>query len=132
MALNDAFSSRHRRFIEWKATPKAHRDPRTQEQLAKKLGVGKRTLVRWSKLPEVKDAIRGRIRELLGDALPELYAVLQSKALTGSFPHLKMAFEMLGEYVEKSEVDATHTVILPTVLLDAYNRGYENADRDDE
>ena len=127
MALNDTFSNRYSRFIEWKATPKASRDPRTQEQLAKKLGVGKRTLARWSQKPEVKEAIKDRVRELLGEALPELYAVLQREALTGSFSHLKMAFEMLGEYVEKHEVDATHTV--SDDVLDAIGgalaRGYD-------
>jgi len=92
--------------------------------LAKKLGVGKRTLTRWSKLPEVKEAIRDRVRELLGDALPELYAVLEAEALTGSFSHLKMAFEMLGEYVEKHELEATHVVGLPEDYIAAIERGH--------
>ena len=126
MSENVSFSNGHRRFIEWKATPKKSRTPTTQVLLAAELGLNDRTLTRWGKKTEVKDAISDRIRELLGDALPELYAVLLAKALTGAFSHLKMAFEMAGEYVEKHEVDATHTVSddVLDAIGGALKRGY--------
>lgn len=118
MQENASFSGRQIKFVEWKAAPKKHRSPKTQEKLAKEIGCNSCTLTRWFKLPEIKEAIRARARELLGDDLPEIYGSLRTEAIGGSFQHQKLALELTGEYVQE-----TVTRVGPTTdVLDAINR----------
>lgn len=125
MGTNVDFSSRRRRFIEWKSTPTKRRVPATQRKLAKELGVNVNTLTRWSKIPEVRKAIRDRARELIGDSLVEIFAVLTREAISGSFQHIKLALELTGEYVQKSELDLDAKVSgLPEEYIEAIKRGY--------
>lgn len=98
------FSGRQLQFIDWLANTKYDRKPPTQELLAKQMGVTSRTLRRWKGKPEVQQAVRERTRELLGDDLPEIYGALRREAAKGSFQHIKLAMEMLGEYVERKEI----------------------------
>jgi len=119
------FSSRQRRFIEWMATPRKSRTPRTQIKIAEEIGVNAYTLTRWSKLPEVKEAIIARARELVGDALVEIYASLTSEAISGSFQHIKLVLELTNEYVQKSELDLDAKVSgLPDEYIAALERGH--------
>ena len=118
MSSDVQFSAKEMCFIEWKATPKASREPSTQALLAVEIGRNIKTLSRWFKRPEIREAIIARAREFLGDDLPEIYGSLRSEAKDGSFQHQKLVLELCGEYVQE-----TVTRVGPTSdVLDAINR----------
>jgi len=98
------FTARQEKFIEWLATPNYERFPPTHEELAPEIGVTSRTLRRWKQIPALKEAVRQRVRALLGDDLPDIYGALRKQAKEGSFQHIKLAMEMTGEYVERQEI----------------------------
>jgi hypothetical protein len=87
------------KYIEWLASPRMTRTPPTVEMLAEEIGVNAATLWRWSKLPGLDEEVKRLIRGSLGKKLPDLYGALIREAEQGSFPHLRMALEMIGEYV---------------------------------
>jgi hypothetical protein len=93
------------RYIDWLAASRYERRPITEQLLAGELGVTDRTLRRWKQLPGFREAITQRARELLGDDLPEIYGALRREAIKGSFPHIKMAMEMTGEYSDAGASD---------------------------
>ena len=128
MSLDVQFSAKEMSFIEWKATPRADREPPTQALLAVEIGRNIKTLSRWFKRPEIREAIIARARELLGDDLPEIYGSLRAEAIDGSFQHQKLALELTGEYVQKSEVEATHTMSgdVLDAITGSLKRGYEH------
>jgi hypothetical protein len=86
------------KYIEWLATPRMIRTPPTLDMLAEAVGVTTVTLWRWSKLPGFDDEVKALIRASIGKKLPDLYGALIREAEQGSFPHLRMALEMAGEY----------------------------------
>ena len=104
MSESVRFTARQRKFIEWLAIPNYERFPQTHEELADELGITSRTLRRWKQKPELQEAVRQRVRELLGDDLPDIYGALRAKAKEGHFQHIKLAMEMTGEYVERQEI----------------------------
>jgi hypothetical protein len=124
------FSARQLKFIEWLANTKYDRKPATHELLAKEIGVTSRTLRRWKSKPELQEAVRNRTRELLGDDLPEIYGALRREAAKGSFQHIKLALEMLGEYTEnqtvtlrlEKEIDAILDILEKELEADDYQR----------
>lgn len=91
------------KFIEWLATPKQDRKPETVELLAEELGVNPATMWRWKKLDGFQDAVNALARASVGSRLPEVYGALLREAEKGSFQHIKLALELSGDYVERSE-----------------------------
>jgi len=104
MSESVRFTGKQRRYIEWLAETKYDRSPVNRELLAKELGVTSRTLRRWQKLEGFGEAVKERTRELLKADFPEILGALRREASQGSFQHIKLALEMLGEYVERREV----------------------------
>lgn len=100
MSQNVPFTANQILFIEWMATPRIDRTPPTQELFADKLGINRKTITRWKQLPGFDEVVRKRARELLSSDLPEIYGALRREAKKGSFQHIKLAFEMTGEYTE--------------------------------
>lgn len=86
------------RAIEWFATPKYERTPPNVVMLGQEIGFDDGTIYRWAKKPAFREEVHKLVRESLGNKLPELYATLIREAEAGSFQHLQMAFEMMGEY----------------------------------
>jgi hypothetical protein len=130
MSESVRFSTRQLKFIEWLANTKYDRKPATHGLLAKEIGVTSRTLRRWKSKPELQEAVRNRTRELLGDDLPEIYGALRREAAKGSFQHVKLALEMLGEYTDnqiitlrmEKEIDAILDVLERELSVDDYQR----------
>jgi hypothetical protein len=87
-----------RKYMEWLATPRMIRTPPTVEMIAEEIGVDRVNLWRWTKLPGWDEEVKILIRASLGKKLPDLYGALIREAEQGSFPHLRMALEMVGEY----------------------------------
>lgn len=106
MSENVRFTAKQQRYIDWLAETKYDRSPVNRELLAKELGVTSRTLRRWQKLDGFGEVVKERTRELLREEFPEILGALRREAGKGSFQHIKLALEMLGEYVpvERHEV----------------------------
>lgn len=66
---------------------------------------------RWKKLSGFRDAITKRARELLSDDLPEIYGSLRREAIKGNFQHIKLAFEMTGEYKDTGSSEEKPLVV---------------------
>lgn len=126
MSEKVAFSANKLAVIDWLATSRYDRHPPTQALLATELGICAKTVERWKKEPEIQEAITARARELLGDNLSEIYAALIREAITGSFQHIKLAFEMAGEYNPREKIEHSGTVIEVQ-----YMKGYANVSPDD-
>jgi len=120
---NFRFTPRQRRFIEWLATTKYDRIPSTEKELAQDMGITDRTLRNWKKKPGLQEAVLQRTRELLGDRLPEIYGALGREAEKGSFQHIKLAMEMLGEYVERQEISGKDGGPVGLVILPQKDNG---------
>ena len=118
MSENVHFSSNQIAAIEWLATDKNQRTPVTEALLAQSLGITDRTIRRWKEQPEFTDAITARARELLNSDLPQIYAAMVREALKGNFQHIKLAFEMTGEYSPKQEIEHSGEVKTQVQYID--------------
>lgn len=94
----------HWALIVWEATPIPVRIPVTQEALADKLGVTTRSFYNWRKLPRFWEQVRHITRTYLQVDLPSIYYALADQAKKGSYPHIKLVLELLGEYTEHYDV----------------------------
>lgn len=91
-------------LIVWEATPIPVRVPVSLTALATKIGVTDRTLYNWRKLPKFREQVRAIARTYLEQDLPSIYYALSDQAQRGSFPHIKLVLELLGEYTERYDV----------------------------
>lgn len=64
------------------------------------------TLSRWKQDPEFVQAIYLRAKDLLKDALPEIYKALVVKATAGSYPHARLILDHLDN-LEKNALQST-------------------------
>jgi hypothetical protein len=92
------------KYIDWLATPRYSRTPPTQELFADECGLNPSTLWRWQKLDGFRAAVTARAREMVGDALPNIYGALVDKADRGDVPAIKLVLELTGEYTQRQEV----------------------------
>lgn len=111
MSENVQFSPNQLRAIELLALPKAERQFKTQGDIAANIGVNEKTIGRWLDIPEFRDAVTRRARELLGNALPEIYAALKREAEAGSYQHIKLALEVSGEFTPNSSVNLNGGIV---------------------
>lgn len=88
----------------WLALPKRERNPKTMALLANLLKVDEATLYRWRKLPGFANEVRDLIKDNLKDDLADIYASLRKEAKAGSFQHIKLSLELVGDYVERKEL----------------------------
>lgn len=96
-----------KRLQQWLALPKRERKPKTIDDFARELGADPATLHRWKKLDGFADEVRKLIRDYLEDELSEIYGALKREAKGGSYQHIKLALELVGDYVERKEVDVS-------------------------
>lgn len=104
---------------QWLALPKRNRKPKTHGELAAHLGVDITTLTRWKKLEGFAGEVRKLIRDNLEDELSEIYGALKREAKAGSYQHIKLALELVGDYTETTRHEL------------AVVKGYTNFNPDD-
>jgi hypothetical protein len=94
-----------RKYMLWLATPTELRVPLTESALAKELKVNPATLWKWRQKPEFRAEVKALITASLWDAYHDAMGAFKKQAARGSFPHLKMFFEMMGVYTERMTLD---------------------------
>jgi len=77
--------SRQLQYLEWLVTPGPERNPRTQAEMSRLLGVDPTTLRRWEKKPVFKKEWDNRVSEIQGspERTQRLLDALYAKALEG-------------------------------------------------
>lgn len=108
------------KYLEWVATPKGLRKPKTVAAFAKTLGADRTTLWRWSKTEAFRKEFRQAGRSLLENELPDIYAALAKAAVEGDVPAIKLALEVSGEFVPKQDLTTGGEKLnKPTIFLPA-------------
>ena len=100
MAENPKWSANQLAFAEWLATPKENRNPKTQIEVAEKLGLQPETLSRWKKIPGYMDLVYQNARNILDSRLPEILHVIAENAEGGSLSFVKLALEVTGRLID--------------------------------
>lgn len=77
--------ARQTEYLDWLVTPSHERVPKTQSEMAKRLGVDPTTLRRWEKRPTFKSEWDKRVSEIQGspERTQRLLDALYTKALAG-------------------------------------------------
>lgn len=85
------------KFVDYLAIPATKR-PKTQKAFAKELGVAEQTLAKWKKKPDLMEEVHNRKRQLVGiEDYSAIIDALVLKAKMGSYNHIKLVMEWLGE-----------------------------------
>ncbi len=84
------------RFMRWLALPKAERQPKQQQQLAKELDVSAETLSRWKSEPDFMDEVVHLARELVKHDVPDVLGTIRREAKRGSQYHTNVFLAMAG------------------------------------
>ena len=88
-------------YAEWLAVPTSERNPGTQKELAKILGVTEETLCHWKQIPELwvvrDDALTPQQKELVSDAIGVLRTALKSKNNLVAFRAAVDVLDRFGE-----------------------------------
>lgn len=88
------------------------------DDMAREVGISSRTLRTWKLNPDFINAIISRSRELVREALPEIYKSLSNNAKKGEPQHIKIVLdhlEKLEQMREKAnEGSITFTWRMPT------------------
>jgi len=90
-------SDKKRQFGLWLGLPDSVRDPKTQAELATRLGVLNTTLSHWKEDPDVKDAKNSALKVLGGNDMYDITKTIVSKAKEGNFQMARLYMEWQGE-----------------------------------
>lgn len=96
-------------YLEWVATPKVLRKPKTVAAFATSIGVDRTTLWRWSIIPAFRKELSRAARSLLHSELPAIYDALAQAAIAKDVSAIRLALEVSGEYVPKQKIDLDFT-----------------------
>lgn len=94
-----------RQFMQWLATPDIDKDDLTQGALAKRMGKAEATLSDWKKISGFTEAVNALTKSVMMTAYPAVVHALLREARRGNFPHMKLFFEMIGEYTPRQVID---------------------------
>ncbi len=84
------------RFAQWLVLPESKRQPKTQGELARELGVSRTTLSTWRRLPVIQ-AIVSDWRNSYKAHFNEVVDAMLRQARRGNVPAARLLAEILGE-----------------------------------
>lgn len=70
-------------FVEWYATPRQYRNPRTQGEFSEVHKVGHDTLARWKLDPDFQEDVRRKVYDWTGNLVPEVVGAIFNTAVAG-------------------------------------------------
>jgi hypothetical protein len=89
-------------FIEWIATPSTIRSPKTQQELAKKFGVGQDTISEWKNRPRFWASVYERRRQFGRERMPDVIMALYNRIMrTGNAPEVKLWLQYFENWSER-------------------------------
>lgn len=110
-------------IIEWMSTPANLREPKTQAELAEKIGIHATTLSRWMRTEGVYADIRARIKQKMRGEMPNVLEALKDKILKdGSAKEVQLFLQWVDDFTEKHEVKHDINPANPEVkkLIESY------------
>lgn len=84
------------RFASWLVMPPSQRQPKTQDELAKDLGIAASTLSAWRRLPLIQ-AVTKDWRDAYAAHFSEVVDALMRQARRGNVPAARLLAEILGQ-----------------------------------
>lgn len=89
-------------FITWIATPSTLREPKTQQELSKKFGVGQDTLSEWKNRPRFWIEVAEKRRRWGQERTPDVVMALFNRIVkTGGAQEVKLWLEYFENWSEK-------------------------------
>ena len=92
-------------FAEWLATPRKVRSPKTYGGLAAQIGVARKTLYEWKKIPGLVDFAASRAKARVGKYLPDVLQSIVDSATGGSVQAQKLFMELHDDVFHKQKVE---------------------------
>jgi hypothetical protein len=93
----------YRDFIEWIATPTSARNPKTQQELSKKFGVGQDTLSEWKHRQDFWTEVARKRKEWGREKAPDIVKALYDRIIkTGGAAEVKLWLEYFEGWSEKT------------------------------
>jgi len=90
-------------FIEWISLPASIREPKTQKELASKLGIDNATLSDWKKVEGFWEEVKKRRKNWVQEKISNILLGVYGKALKGDVNAAKLLLEYAGEFIERKE-----------------------------
>ena len=105
----------------------------THEQIAKELGINRRTIYNWLNNKEFKDWLNSKRLELIDNSLIDIYRVAVEKAKKGDYNFCKMLLEISGDYqpgMKLNTIGSQELIKIEVVQsqLQAQKQGDDNED----
>ncbi len=118
-----------KKFIEWRLLPKSLREPQTFEEMAKQLGVARKTLYNWSVTPPISTVMAVCAEKLLENSRVDVfdaYVKLRSLVQDGNLNAIKLMLEIHGFVKNSSNIMVSSIEVAAAkdrdVLRDAINK----------
>lgn len=94
-------------FIEWLCTPPPDRDPRSQNELARRLGKDPGTLTRWKDDPLVREQWERRLRQMnvSPEAMQPIIQTLHAKAVGGDIKAAELYMKYVAQISPPKKVE---------------------------
>ena len=118
------WTTKQQLFLQWLATPKADRTPKTRDEFAAELALDRRTLTRWEHLPGFMNAVYEEAGIVLDARMPQILARVGSSAEEGNVELIKLALELRGRWTPTANINAN---LSPADTLAATFAGYTGA-----
>lgn len=108
--MDSILDPKQEQYLNWLVTPVPHREPRTQEQMAKKLEVDVSTLRRWQKKPHFATEWKRRVDELQGspERTQKLLDTIYQRALDGDNKAAQLYLQATGR-MAPTQVSVEHS-----------------------
>jgi hypothetical protein len=108
--MDSILDPKQEQYLNWLVTPAPHREPRTQEQMAKVLGVDGSTLRRWQKKPAFATEWKRRVDELQGspERTQKLLDTIFQRALDGDNKAAQLYLQATGR-MAPTQVNVEHS-----------------------
>lgn len=102
-------------YLDWLATPKSLREPKTRTELADKLGINRRTLGNWSKLDGFKEEKLQRMFEYFAADTADIIVSLRNKALDGDVRAIEVWLSRVEQIAETLNVKMEEPLLVKLV-----------------
>jgi hypothetical protein len=91
-------------YLDWLASPKSLREPKSQTELADKIGVSRKTLYNWQEIDGFKEERLRRLFNYFIPDTPDIVVALRDKCLTGDTPAINTWLERIEQIASQLNI----------------------------